>query len=210
MKLLNQIIPLKTYARKVKLMEQASAAPTPASLSTRKASSTLLVANRARVMKCRAGGVEDSIKNVSYLLLDILTCFAAAQELRTDGVDAEDQSMMIMAHSVSGQMASVAEGHEVLLLHVVLALRLVTDDVCHHEVVVIQGLRQCILRVAQKALLRYKIRYLMTNSRLKPFHSLTQFFWLTMMVEQPVGWFLLRGWCFNACGRISSRCSKNS
>jgi len=40
--------------------------------------------------------------------------------------------------------------------------------------------------------------------------TLTQFFWLTMIVEQPVGWFLLRGWCFNACGRISSRCSRKS
>jgi len=60
--------------------------------------------------------------------------------------------VVVLAHRVAGQVAGVAEGHEVLLLHVVLALRLVADDVGHHEVVVVQGLRQGVLGVAKQAL----------------------------------------------------------
>lgn len=59
---------------------------------------------------------------------------------------------MIMAHGVARQVSGIAERHEMLLLDIVFALRLVADDVRHHKVIMIKRLRQGILRVAQQTL----------------------------------------------------------
>lgn len=136
-------------------MEQASAAPTPASFSTRKASSTLLVASSARVTKCRAADGEGETRLYIYKSVDLrysLTCLAAAQQFRANRVDAKHKSMMIVAHGVARQVSCIAEGHKVLLPHIVLALRLVVDNMRHNKVIMIQRLRQRILGVAQYAL----------------------------------------------------------
>lgn len=71
--------------------------------------------------------------------------------------------MVILVHGVAGQVSSVAQGHEMLLLHIVLALRLVALNVGHHKVVMVEGLRQGILGVSQQALpqkliIKFKLR----------------------------------------------------
>lgn len=81
-----------------------------------------------------------------------LTCLAAAQQFRANRVDAKHKSMMIVAHGVARQVSCIAEGHKVLLPHIVLALRLVVDNMRHNKVIMIQRLRQRILGVAQYAL----------------------------------------------------------
>lgn len=59
---------------------------------------------------------------------------------------------MIVTHGVARQMSGIAKRHKVLLLHIVFALRLVAYDVGDHKVIMIQGLCESILCVAQQAL----------------------------------------------------------
>lgn len=98
---------------------------------------------------------------------------------------------MIVTHGVARQVSSIAEGHEMLLPHIILALRLVANNMRNHKVIMIQRLRQRVLGVAKQTLLateRSVRERAASESRL-----LTQCLWFTIIEEQPVGWFLLRG-----------------
>lgn len=92
------------------------------------------------------------IINLSVERSRSLTCLAAAQQFRANRVDTKDESMMIVAHGVARQVSRIAEGHEVLLPHIVLALRLVINNMRDNKVIMIQRLRQRILGVSKQTL----------------------------------------------------------
>lgn len=59
---------------------------------------------------------------------------------------------MIVAHGVARQVSRIAEGHEMLFPHIVLALWLVANYMRHNKVIMIQCLRQRILGVTKHPL----------------------------------------------------------
>lgn len=137
------------------------------------------------------------IINLSVERSRSLTCLAAAQQFRANRVDTKDESMMIVAHGVARQVSRIAEGHEVLLPHIVLALRLVVNNMRDNKVIMIQRLRQRILGVSKQTLHSTEIDQRSEREREEMTRTereiLTQCLLLTIIEEQPVGWFLLRG-----------------